>query len=145
MWGGPLVAPVTLAHCRSRASRLRSELKEETLEWCAEAHPEPAAETSSALHSKVFPGGHAKRTDTLGTAAGPNGPSHATGAATRGLYAPPPRTAPPAAAGAAPKTRSVDGFLWWHEMPCESMSRAKRPGVMSRRVALSSAFAPEVA
>ena len=26
------------------------------------------------FHSKVFPGGHAKRTDTPGTAAGPNGP-----------------------------------------------------------------------
>ena len=28
-----------------------------------------------AVDSKVFPGGHAKRTDTPGTAAGPNGPS----------------------------------------------------------------------
>ena len=29
------------------------------------------------IHSKVFPGGHAKRTDTPGTAAGPNGPYNA--------------------------------------------------------------------
>ena len=32
------------------------------------------ADDDTALHSKVFPGGHAKRTDTPGTAAGPNGP-----------------------------------------------------------------------